>query len=178
MRSSIVLAFATTLLAGAAVAADSWARPRDAFCLCDSDADVIANDFAQLISNYTAAFAEKVLADDYIDQSDSVNTLIDNGTESPIPLGALTFATKAAFIAGQGTQPNIPFTILQTWHTCDTVIIRWVAYPGPQQVQGFDALIVEPSSNGFQPYQIKTTYGEFNSGAWFADLDHPECPAS
>lgn len=90
-------------------------------------------------------------------------------------LGADTFATKAAFLAGQGSQPNVPFTILQLWHTCDTVIIRWVANPGPQQVQGFDAIIVEPSSNDFQKYQLKTVYGEFNSGAWLADLGRPEC---
>jgi len=175
MRASSVLAVAATFLAGSAVAADSWAKPRDAFCLCDSDADVIGNDFAQLISNSSAAFATEVLADDYYDQSDSVNTLIDSGTDAPLPLGSATFATKAAFLAGQGAQPDVPFTILNTWHTCDTVIIRWVANPGAQQVQGFDALIVEPSSNGYQPYQIKTTYGEFNSGAWLADLGRPEC---
>jgi len=178
MRSSSVLAWAATLLAGTAVAGNSWAQPRDAFCLCDSDADVIGNDFAQLISNYSSDFATQVLADDYTDQSDSVNTLIDSGTTSPIPLGSLTFASKAAFLAGQGSQPDVPFTILQTWHTCDTVIIRWVANPGAQQVQGFDALVVEPSSNGFQAYQIKTTYGEFNSGAWLADLGRPECNAT
>jgi hypothetical protein len=86
MRSSSVLAWAATLLAGTAFAADSWAQPRDAFCLCDSDADVIANDFATLISAFTADFANKVLADDYTDQSDSVNTLIDSGTTSPIPV--------------------------------------------------------------------------------------------
>jgi hypothetical protein len=86
MRVSSVLAFAATLLAGSAVAGSSWAKPRDAFCLCDSDADVIANDFAQLISNFSEEFAEKVLAEDFVDQSDSVNTLIDNGTTSPIPV--------------------------------------------------------------------------------------------
>ena len=96
-----------------------------------------------------------------------------------LQLGTLTFATKALFLNASATQPPVPFTILQTWHTCDTVIIRWVATPvGTQQVQGFDALIVEPSSNGFQPYQIKTTYGEFNSGAWLADLGRPECKNS
>jgi len=174
MRASSVLAVAATL-AVRALAADSWAKPRDAFCLCDSDADVIGNDFAQLISNYSSTFATEVLANDYSDYSDSVNTLIDSGTTSPLALGTATFATKAAFLAGQGSQPDVPFTILNTWHTCDTVIIRWVANPGAQQVQGFDALVVEPSSNGFQPYQIKTTYGEFNSGAWLADLGRPEC---
>lgn len=175
----------------------SCSSPSEAsFCLCDSDADVIGNDFAQLISNYSDAFAELVIADDYTDQSDSANTLIDNGGTSPIPvsisllrsrhdpnnsllqLGNLTFATKAAFLAGQGSQPNVPFKILNLWHTCDTVIIRWVATPGPQEVQGFDAILVQPSTNGFQPYQLKTVYGEFNSGAWLADLGHPECNAT
>lgn len=92
-----------------------------------------------------------------------------------LQLGNLTFATKAAFLAGQGSQPNVPFKILNRWHTCDTVIIRWVAEPGAQQVQGFDAIVVQPSANNFQPYQIKTVYGEFNSGAWLADLGRPEC---
>jgi hypothetical protein len=88
MRSSSVLVWAATRLAGSTIAADSWSQPRDAFCLCDSDADVIGNDFAQLISNYSADFANKVLASDYTDQSDSVNTLIDSGTTSPIPVRA------------------------------------------------------------------------------------------
>jgi len=88
MRSS-TLAWVATLLAGTAFAADSWAQPRDTFCLCDSDAEVIGNDFAQLISNYSATFANEVLANDYTDQSDSVNTLIDSGTTSPIPVRTL-----------------------------------------------------------------------------------------
>lgn len=86
MRASSVLALGATLLAGSAVAADTWSKPRDAFCLCDSDADVIGNDFAQLISNYSATFANNVLAPDFYDQSDSVNTLIDSGTTGPIPV--------------------------------------------------------------------------------------------
>ena len=86
MRASSVLAVAATFLAGSAVAADSWAKPRDAFCLCDSDADVIGNDFAQLISAYNATFANLTLADDYTDFSDSVNTLIDSGTDAPLPV--------------------------------------------------------------------------------------------
>jgi len=177
MRASSVIALATGLLAGSAVAKDSWAKPRDAFCLCDSDAEVIGNDFAQLISNYSAAFATEVLSDTYTDYSDSVISLIDSGGIAPIPLGSAVFASKAAFLAGQSSQPDVPFTILNTWHTCDTVIIRWVAHPGTQPVQGFDALVVVPSnsSESPQPYQITTTYGEFNSGAWLADLGRPEC---
>jgi hypothetical protein len=89
MRSSSILSWATTFLAGTAVASDSWAEPRDVFCLDDSDADVIANDFARLISNFTQDFANEVLAPDYTDQSDSVNTLIDSGTTSPLPVRSL-----------------------------------------------------------------------------------------
>ena len=85
MRVSSALAFAATLLAGSAVA-QSWAQPRDTFCLCDSDADQIAQDFADLISNFNETFANLVLAEDYTDQSDSVNTLIDSGGVSPIPV--------------------------------------------------------------------------------------------
>jgi hypothetical protein len=93
MRSS-VLVWAATLLAGTAFAADSWAQPRDAFCLCDSDAEVIGNDFAQLISNYSATFANEVIASDYTDQSDSVNTLIDSGTTSPIAVWHPSYTTR------------------------------------------------------------------------------------
>jgi hypothetical protein len=101
MRSSAVLAWATAFLAGTAFAVDSWAQPRDAFCLCDSDADVIANDFAQLISNYSEDFAKKVLADDYTDQSDSVNTLIDNGTTSPIPVWESPLLTMQGYLSSK-----------------------------------------------------------------------------
>lgn len=154
-----------------------WLEPRQSFCLTDDDATTVAGYFVDLIADYSTSLANAVLADDYTDQADSVNTLIDNGGTSPIPLGSLTFASKAAFEAGQGAQPAIPFTILNQWHTCDTVIIRWVSAQTPQQVQGFDAIIVEPATNSSSnvTYQIKTVYGEFNSGAWLANLGHPEC---
>jgi hypothetical protein len=82
MRFSTVFFWTATLLA------NCWAWPtdREPFCLRDSDADVIANDFAQTITNYSANFTELILAPDYTDQSDSVNTLMDGGTTSPIPV--------------------------------------------------------------------------------------------
>ncbi len=89
MHSSIALIFGTALLSGVTFAQPPQGPPpgfpeRQPYCLTDCDADVIANDFAQLISNYTESFAQLVLAENYIDQSDSVNTLIDSGTEAPI----------------------------------------------------------------------------------------------
>lgn len=79
MRTFSVLVWATTLLASANAWPHGW-------CLCRDEAEVIGNDFALLISDYNATFANLVLADDYTDQSDSVNTLIDSGTTAPIPV--------------------------------------------------------------------------------------------
>lgn len=55
-------------------------------CVTDADATVVANNFALLISNYTVARAEAFIANDYLDQADSVNTLINGGTNAPLPV--------------------------------------------------------------------------------------------
>jgi hypothetical protein len=66
--------------------APAWAPvpPTPTACVTDAQATVIANQFAQLISNYSVALADAVLAENYFDQADSVNTLIDGGTEMPL----------------------------------------------------------------------------------------------
>ena len=60
-------------------------------------------------------------------------------------LGALTFANKQEFLDGQGDQPPVPFDILNTWHTCDTVIVRWLSKQEPDQVQGVTILTATPA---------------------------------
>lgn len=85
-------------------------------------------------------------------------------------LGSPTFGSQAQLIAMQGTQANIPFRILNVWHDCDTVIVRWVSALKPQQVQGIDVL--EVSKSGKKPqsdWVIESVFGEFNSGAWLID---------
>jgi len=52
------------------------------FCISAEDAAILGRDFGLLISNYTTELAIKLLADEFIDQADSVNTLINN---SPLP---------------------------------------------------------------------------------------------
>jgi len=56
------------------------------FCLTDHDAKVVANNFAQLLSNFSVPLAQAVLANDFTDQSDSANSLADGGTQSPLPV--------------------------------------------------------------------------------------------
>jgi len=55
-------------------------------CLTDQDAFVVANNFAQTISNFSVPLAEAIFSSDFTDQSDSVNSLIDGGTHSPFPV--------------------------------------------------------------------------------------------
>jgi len=55
-------------------------------CLTDQDAFVVANNFAQTISNFSVPLAEAIFSSDFTDQSDSVNSLIDGGTNFPFPV--------------------------------------------------------------------------------------------
>ena len=170
-------------------------------CLNDTAASRVADNFASLIRAYTVANANHYLTSDFHDYSDSVITLIDSGCPSGapagsplpfVPLGSPTFDSLAAFEAGQGSQPNVTtFKILNVWHGCKAVTLRWRAtQPNPyqgapgslpdappidaqEQVTGI--IVLETiSSNGeggaTEPYLIQTVYSEFNSGAWLYDL--------
>lgn len=95
-------------------------------CMNDDQAYGVATHFQTLISAYSNASATAYLTEDFADTSDSVITLIDGGCNGvPVPLGVTTFSSRDQFEAGQGGQPNITFTILNVWHNCDTVFLRW-----------------------------------------------------
>lgn len=179
MRSSVLASFA-------AVAVGVLAQ--DAPCLSLAAANQVADNFATLIDGYTNAEAEAFLTEDYNDYTDSVKELINGGCTSPEPIdSSVTFAGRDAFIAGQGSQPNITFDVLNVWYNCDTVFLRWKS-PTPQPVapaaavqeQVTGIVVIETSYAGAdaaQPYLINTTYSEFNSGAWLVDLTvfQPNC---
>ena len=167
MRSSI--------LAIAGLAIGALATPAKRACMTDDDANRVANNFRTLITDYSNATAARVLCTDFTDYSDSVNELINNGClNGPQPLGSATFSSLEEFQAGQGGQPNIPFEILNVWHNCDTVTMRWRSTsPGfvqpEEQVVGI-VVMETVYSGGEEPYLIDTVYSEFNSGAWLYDL--------
>jgi len=151
-----------------------WAgRPgRDSSCMSDAEAQGVADNFRESIADYSDALALRAFTENFHDYSDSVIELINNGCpNSPVPLGSATFDSRASFMAGQGAQPPIPFQQLNIWHTCDTVIIRWLSSgPGqePEQVTG---IIVMETVNQNSTWLIDTVYSEFNSGAWLVNLD-------
>ncbi|USW47324.1 hypothetical protein Slin15195_G006430 [Septoria linicola] len=149
----------------------SWYPGRSTACLSDKEAQAVATNFKNLIANYSNELANASLTTDFVDYSDSVIELINNGcSNSPVALGTATFASRASFEAGQGAQPAIPFQQLNIWHNCNTVTIRWLSSgPGqePQQVTG---IIVLETVRKSGKWLIKTVYSEFNSGAWLVNL--------
>lgn len=154
-------------------------------CLNDGTALRVANNFRSLITDYSAARAAQVLTKNFTDYSDSVNELINNACPNgPQALGTATFNTRDEFIVGQGSQPNIPFELLNVWHNCDVITLRWKT-PSPgtvqpeQQVTGIIVLEAKKVS-GPEPWLISTAYSEFNSGAWLYDLGifQPTCNAT
>ena len=142
-------------------------------CLSQSVAKTIVSDFASLLTSFSTATANKVLASDFTDTSDSINWL------GGYPLGSTTFPSKQAFIQGQGAQPAIGFSILNIDAvTCSGVIaFRWVASVGSQQeeVKGINILYAsqkgwKSDSVGPNGWQIDTVYSEFNSASWDVDV--------
>ncbi|KAH9837403.1 hypothetical protein Tdes44962_MAKER08369 [Teratosphaeria destructans] len=178
MRRSILTAatFACTALA----APQLVKRDCNDTCMTYDQATQVANNFKTLISAYSTDAANQYLTADYTDYSDSVTTLIDSGCQGPQTLGDATFSTRAAFEAGQGSQPDIPFEILNLWYACTgPVVVRWRTALHPEFVTGNIVMETEHSGDGAEPWLIKTVYSEFNSGAWLVDLGvfKPNCSA-
>ena len=176
--SSIAL-FSLAVL-GAVAAPTERRGARSSQCITDAQADVIAADYAALIVSYSDALADAVLAPNFTDYSESVNTLINSCPQGdaakPLPLLAPTFTSLEQFKIGQGQQPSINFERLNLWHTCDSVIIRWVTtntapIPEPKPVVGLISMEVIPNSNSTgKPWLIDTVYSEFDAGAWLQNL--------
>lgn len=135
-------------------------------CLTNATATKMVNDFASLLTNYKKSVAEALLASDFTDTSDSINFL------GGYPLGSVTFPSKAAFEAGQGSQPAIGFTVDSIDAiACTSLAFRWTAHVGgPDPVKGIDIFIASNLNGTDAGWQIKTVFSEFNSAAWAIDI--------
>ena len=172
--SALVLAAASSVIAAAHPQRGSSGRPTTtptpvapaAACLNSATAAYLVNGYASLLTAYTNATAEAILASDFTDTSDSINWL------AGIPLGGYTFSSKAAFEAGQGTQPAIGFTVTETITTCTEVAFRWVATVGQKKwpVKGINMFTATNVNNTAAGWQIQNMYSEFNVGAWEIDI--------
>lgn len=151
--------------ASATSTSSSVASP-SALCLTNATASYLTNGYGQLLSAYTNATAISLLAADFTDTSDSINWL------AGIPLGGPTFASKGAFIGGQGTQPPIGFTVQSIMFSCTQVAFRWTATVGLKKfpAKGINMFTASNLNNSAAGWQIQTMYSEFDVGAWEVDI--------
>lgn len=136
-------------------------------CLTNDTANTLIKGFASLLTNYSNATADALLASDFTDTSDSINQL------AGYPPGSVTFPSKAAFKAGQGSQPAIGFTVLSVdTVTCTNVTFRWAAQVGQKlfPVKGINSFVASNLNSTTQGWQLKTMYSEFNSLGWLINL--------
>jgi hypothetical protein len=174
--------FALSALAAVGALAAPLEQRAASTCMCEADAIQVAKNFGDLISNYSDELAIAALTPDFQDWSESVNTLINEcptGADSTTVAltGTPTFATRKAFMAGQGAQPAINFEQLNMWYSCNQVTIRWQttntvpAQFNPKPVVGVISAVTQKAHKGSEyAYKINTVYSEFDAGAWLENL--------
>lgn len=125
----------------------------------------LVSSYAQLIGNYTDALGQSFVSDSgFTDTSGSINAL------AGLPLDAVTFSSKAAFMANQETQPKIPLVVTSVNAvTCDTVVIRWTQTFGAKSLPAAGISILTFVCEGGE-WKLKTVYTEFNSLVYFQDI--------
>ncbi|KAK7920076.1 hypothetical protein PG985_008098 [Apiospora marii] len=139
-------------------------------CLTPPAVEEITKNYAKVIGDYSDALADRFLADTFQDTSDSINVLAE------IPLGNVTFPTKAAFKAGQSQLPKIPLVVKSVNAvTCDTIVLRWTQTFGKpaNPVQGISILVNIFEKNA---WKLKTLYTEFNSLTYFQNTGGKTTP--
>ncbi|KAF3765183.1 hypothetical protein M406DRAFT_243610, partial [Cryphonectria parasitica EP155] len=129
----------------------------------------LAEAYAALIGNYTAALAQSFLADNFTDTSDSINAL------AGFPLGSVTFSSKQAFMDSQASQPGIPLVVTATSAVgCDTLVLRWTQTFGADNlpVAGISVLsfVCEEEEEDGGQWRLKTLETEFNSLVYYRDM--------
>lgn len=174
--SSLIAALALATSTVASPMASATFNNHHKQCLTPSIASGLVTGFGSLISAYSNATANSLLASDFTDTSDSINFL------GGLPEGAVTFPSKLAFEVGQGAQPPIPFTVINIDAvTCDVVAFRWYVTIGPVNIKGINIFKASYSGNeklGVNGWQIETNYSEFDSGLWLEAIGGTCTPPS
>ncbi|KAK7949246.1 uncharacterized protein PG986_010132 [Apiospora aurea] len=169
MRFFPIIFFAIVVSGAYAAPHPESGDSRGGKCLTQPAVKEITDNYAQVIGNYTEALADKFIADDFTDTSDSINVLAQQ------PLGSATFPSKAAFKAGQSQLPKIPLVVKSVNAvTCDTIVLRWTQTFGnpAQPAQGISILVNAFESNKGEKekgWKLKTLYTEFNSLTYFTN---------
>lgn len=152
-------------------------------CLTDQQATFLVNTFVGALANSNRAATNTtmlaLLANNYAEQSDSINilagypvclpiSLLNLQSKSP-QLNSISFPSKAAYIASLlNAPPTPPFQILQIFHDCTNIAFRWIINglgKSIDEIKGINQLVASPLSG-----QLSYDYLEFNSIAWGRDV--------
>jgi len=157
-----------------------YERRNDGYCMSRREAQVVADNYAELIRSYSLPLANAALSPDFTDYSESVNTLINECPQGSaaitLPLLSPSFSNRTQFEVGQGQQAPINFQQLNIWHSCDSVTIRWETtntanITNVRPVVGMITMETCKAPAGSEyPYIIDTVYSEFDAGAWLENL--------
>jgi hypothetical protein len=159
----------STLSAVAAMAGSSLAgplvEPRQAkVCMTEAEAKEIVDVYARLIANYQPADCEKYCADNFADNSDSINSFLNQ------PLGQPTFATKKIFMEAQLVNPPFPLVVDSVDAVaCEAIGLRWHATFGEAMKPSKGITILKTTKEkGW--WQITELNVEFNSLMWLLNM--------
>ncbi|KAK3649651.1 hypothetical protein LTR56_006834 [Elasticomyces elasticus] len=155
----------------------SFASNKTSFCMTRADAQQVADNYQNLQTQFSDALATASLSNNFTSYSDSIAVLINGGCNGPAILGDAIFGSRDEFLAGQGSQPSLPFYQIGLWHTCNQVVVRW-RFVSLQMITGIMALETVPAPfNATFPWLIETAHSEFNSMPWLISLGvfTPDC---
>ena len=162
-------------------------------CLTDQQSQFLVKTFVSALANTnraaTNATLQALLASNYAEESDSINTLagypvcVPSLTISCPPqftfmqLNSISFPSKAAYLASLlNAPPTPPFQILQSFHDCTNIGFRWIINglgKNIDQIKGINQLVANPLTG-----QLSFDYLEFNSIAWGRDVGWTCTPPS
>src|SRR3569833_777471 len=133
-------------------------------CMTQQEAKDQVELYRRLIANYTDADCAKGCADSFVDNSDSINTFLNQ------PLGGPTFGTKKIFMDAQALNPPFPLIVDSIDAVdCDVIALRWFAFFGAAMKPSKGITILKNTKEkGW--WQIKEIDVEFNSLTWLLDM--------
>ena len=132
-------------------------------CLKPADTEALVAAYQRLIAAYKPEDADKYLTANFIEYSDSINSL------AGIPLGSPTFPNRDAFKAAQASNPPFPLAFQgEPAVACTKISLIWSGVFGKgNPVRGI--AILETIKEG-EEWKISRLDTEFNSIAWLLDI--------
>ncbi|KAK4142675.1 uncharacterized protein C8A04DRAFT_13055, partial [Dichotomopilus funicola] len=138
-------------------------------CLLPEDVTTLVDAYVRILSaDHWDDANGKYLADNFIDRSDSINSLAGK------PLGTATFPTKKSFIDYETATPDhLPLVVTHSTPTsCTEIALIWQATFGvdPEKQQQVRGLTIIGATHAAGSWQIQSLDVEFNNIAYLENI--------